>query len=352
MPGTQHRILLLSALLTACLSAAPPLTTIQDTIYKADGTRFTGVLEIEWKTFRAIDGSEVAQNAMSVRITNGQLAVALVPTTTALRPLSYTVRYTVEGRTQQFTEYWSVPPSSVPLRLKDVRTSGPVAAALTTTPTTIGTQDVTGLRTELDLRPVRGASYQAGRTAVLGDTGAIEGAIGAAGDCVRVDGSSGPCGTGGLMFVDAETPAGTLDGANRTFRLSGVPFPAGSLVLYRNGILLKQGTGYTLLNDTITFSALETPRQSDLLIAWYRVDSGATLTINVADMETPAGTINGVNNLFTLSAAPVPAASLQLFRNGLLQKTGVDFNLAVNTITFLPVSTPRAGDILQATFRK
>jgi hypothetical protein len=30
----------------------------------------------------------------------------------------------------------------------------------------------------------------------------------------------------------------------------------------------------------------------------------------------------------------------------------VDFTVAVDTITFLPVSTPRSGDILQATFRK
>lgn len=352
MPATHRRTLFLAALVTACLAAAPSLTTIQDTVYKADGTRFTGVLEIEWKTFRAADGSEVLQNALSVRVVNGQLAVPLVPTTNTAKPVSYTVRYTVEGRTQQFTEYWSVPASSVPLRLKDVRISGPIAAPLTATPGVVGVQDIAGLRTELDLRPARGASYQPGRTAVVGYSGAIEGAIGAAGDCVRVDGSSGPCGTGGLVFVDAETPLGAMDSANRTFKLSGAPSPPSSLTLFRNGVLLQQGTGYTLSNDTLTFSALETPRPNDLLTAWYRVDSGATVTMDVGGMETPAGAINGVNNAFTLSAAPLPAASLQLYRNGLLQKAGVDFTIAVNTITFLPVSTPRTGDILQATFRK
>jgi hypothetical protein len=351
MPGTQCRLLFLSAMAAGCLFAVPPLTTIQDTIYKADGSRFTGVLEIEWKTFRAADGTEIAQNTASVRVMNGQLSVSLVPTTNALKPVSYTVRYTVEGRTQQFTEYWSVPQSTVALRLKDVRTNGPIAAPLTN-PSTIAVQDVGGLRTELDIRPTRGPSYQPGRAAVLGFSGGIEGAIGNPGDCVRVDGSSGPCGTGGLMFVDGETPLGAMNGANRTFTLSATPSPSGSLSLFRNGMLLQQGTAYTLSESTITFSGLETPREGDLLAAWYRVDSGATPTIAVAEMETPAGTLDGANRVFTLSAAPAPAASLQLFRNGLLQRLGTDYTLAVNTITFLPASAPRAGDILQATYRK
>jgi hypothetical protein len=353
MPGTQFRLLFLPALAASCLFAAPPLTTIQDTVYKADGSRFTGLLEIEWKTFRTADGSEIPQNTISLHISNGQLSVSLVPTTNALRPLSYTARYTIEGRTQQFTEYWSVPPSTVPLRLREVRTNGPVASPLTNSPlATIAVQDVGGLRTELDIRPTRGPSYQPGRAAVLGFSGGIEGAIGNPGDCVRVDGSAGPCGTGGLVFVDAETPLGVMDGANRTFTLSAAPSPAGSLVLYRNGMLLKQGTAYTLTDNTITFSALDTPRSGDLLAAWYRIDSGSTVTIDIAPMETPAGTLNGTNRVFTLSAAPVPAASLQLYRNGLLQKAGTDYTLAVNTITFLPASTPRAGDLLQATYRK
>lgn len=37
------------------LWAAPPLTTIRDTIYKADGTRFTGTAVISWMPFDADD---------------------------------------------------------------------------------------------------------------------------------------------------------------------------------------------------------------------------------------------------------------------------------------------------------
>src|SRR5206468_10812599 len=43
--------------------------------------------------------------------------------------------------------------------------------------------------------------------------------------------------------------------------------------------------------------------------------------------------------------------SLQLYRNGLQQLTGVDFTLAGNTITFLSGNVPKASDIVQAFYR-
>jgi len=39
--------------------------------------------------------------------------------------------------------------------------------------------------------------------------------------------------------------------------------------------------------------------------------------------------VDGTNATFALSYAPTPSASLLLFRNGLLQKAGVDYTLAV-----------------------
>jgi hypothetical protein len=74
--------------------------------------------------------------------------------------------------------------------------------------------------------------------------------------------------------------------------------------------------------------------------------------VQFVDAEIPTGTINGANTIFTLSAAPAPAASLMVFRNGILQKAGVDYNLAGNTITFTPVSIPLTGDSLQASYRR
>ena len=110
--------------------------------------------------------------------------------------------------------------------------------------------------------------------------------------------------------------------------------------------------GYTVSGSTVTFAPGSAPAGGDSLTAWYRVDSGATETIAYADLEVPTGVVNGVNREFTLSGIPLPAASLRVYRNGLLQKLGTDYTLAVDRITFLSVATPQVGDILQAAFRK
>lgn len=66
--------------------------------------------------------------------------------------------------------------------------------------------------------------------------------------------------------------------------------------------------------------------------------------------ETPTGAINDVNVTFTLAGNPNPDASLELYKNGVLQKAGgVDFTLSGSTITF--VLAPETGSILLASYR-
>lgn len=81
-------------------------------------------------------------------------------------------------------------------------------------------------------------------------------------------------------------------------------------------------------------------------------------TINFADAEVPAGTIDGNNGNFTLAHIPLESgASLILSRNGIIQKSGIggDFLFAtpnnIATITFQSGSIPQPGDILQAWYR-
>lgn len=63
--------------------------------------------------------------------------------------------------------------------------------------------------------------------------------------------------------------------------------------------------------------------------------------------EALTGTQDGVNDTFTLDAAPNPAASLILVINGMIQTPGgVDFTLVSDTITF--VNAPFASDIIRA----
>ena len=44
-------------------AAAPALTLIQDVLYKADGTRFEGVAQIEWKGFQSGNGPKFLSNS-------------------------------------------------------------------------------------------------------------------------------------------------------------------------------------------------------------------------------------------------------------------------------------------------
>mgnify|MGYP001608936011 CR=1 FL=1 len=70
-----------------------------------------------------------------------------------------------------------------------------------------------------------------------------------------------------------------------------------------------------------------------------------------ADVEVPTGTINGVNDTFTLSYIPNPAASLMLFKNGVFQTSGTDYNLAGLTITYVAGTIPQTGDAHVCSYR-
>ena len=80
------------------------------------------------------------------------------------------------------------------------------------------------------------------------------------------------------------------------------------------------------------------------------ITAGSTTAV-FADSETPSGTMDGSNGTFALASAPLPAASLQLYRNGLQQMSGIDFTLSGATITFLNTSVPKSTDIVQAFYR-
>ncbi len=253
------------------LMAGPVLTTIQDVVYNADGTPYSGFAVIQWTPFVAGDTSQIATQSVTVNITAGNLLVQLVPTTNATPAGYYTVTFTSNGN-DQFTETWSVPPSTKPLRVQAVlMSSGPGASPLITGDTPIPESGVIGLLADLEARPMEGAAYAPGRVAIIDSTGALEGISGNVSDCVHVDGSSGPCGTAapgssGPNFTDAEVPAGIVNGLNGSFTLSAVPIPVSSVALYRNGVLQKVGLDYTLAGNTVQF--MGGLRRSPATLCW------------------------------------------------------------------------------------
>jgi hypothetical protein len=264
------------ALLSAIAWAQPSLTTISDVLFKADGTRFNGLAQFTWVSFESGNGSNIAQQSKTIRIIDGNLFVQLTPTTDAVPAAQYSVKYSSDGKIQ-FTETWAVPSSTTTLRVRDVRTTQPVfppgggggAGAVTT----ILESDVTGLVQDLAARAVKGPGYFNSRAAIINDSGGLEGAVGAGTDCVKVNGTAGPCSAGGggsVVFVDQEVPLGGVDGSNTQFTIVSTPTPTTSLQLFRNGLLQKGGFDYTLTGSTITFVSAATPQPGDTLVAFYR----------------------------------------------------------------------------------
>lgn len=75
-----------------------------------------------------------------------------------------------------------------------------------------------------------------------------------------------------------------------------------------------------------------------------QIDGGGYFVYN----ETPSGTINGVNDTFTLAYTPNPATSLTLTLNGQVLIATDDYTLSGDTITMLTI--PLTGMSLIAKF--
>ena len=292
--------------------AAPPLTIIQDQLYRADGTPYAGYMEIEWNSFEASDQSQIAKQALRLRIFGGQLRTQLVPTTNATPAAFYKVTYISDGKTL-FSETWNVPPSDAILRVRDVRASLPgsvVGGGGIGTVEGVTIADVQGLQAALDERVRAGGSLVPGRAIMLNSFGELESVSGSDGDCVRVDGSSDLCGTGGsatvgASFRDGETPGGLIDGVNAVFTLSNTPSPSNSLLLYRNGLLQKSGVDYTLSGSQVTFLSGSIPQPGDILVGAYRI-MGSPASYPVV-LCSSAGTSTSQSNFVSLGTCTIPA---------------------------------------------
>jgi len=306
----------------SAFAAVPRLTTIQDLLYKADGTRFNGTLTIGWNSFQSTDSATIMTQSTTAKVVNGNLRVQLVPNPATTPPSYYTVTYNSDGRVQ-FQETWLVPGSNTPVRVRDVRVassavSNAVPVGLTggsgSSSGPIPESDVVGLVADLDARPMEGPAFAAGRVAFVNALGAIDSVSGNGSDCLHVDGSSGACGAATPSFVDGDSPAGIVDGSNTAFTLSAVPNPASSLAVYRNGMLQKAVQDFTANGNALTFVTADAPQPGDTLLASYRLGgaSGSTPQTFPAPevLCSGTGTPTTGTSLASIGACTIPAGIL------------------------------------------
>ena len=80
---TRHvisTVVILLALVAPALADTPAMTTISDTVYRADGSPAAGTLLISWPAFTTAAGMPVAAGNTSVSIAaGGAVTVALIP---------------------------------------------------------------------------------------------------------------------------------------------------------------------------------------------------------------------------------------------------------------------------------
>lgn len=81
--------------------------------------------------------------------------------------------------------------------------------------------------------------------------------------------------------------------------------------------------------------------------AWVNITGGSA---NFVDAATPAGTIDGTNDTFSLATTPV-SGSLKLYKNGIQQILGSDYTLSGTTITYVAGNIPQVGDVHRADYR-
>lgn len=335
-------ILLCSIFLIRCALSQSSLTQIRDIVHNADGSPFNGTVTITWNGFTAPDGSTIAPHSTSAQIYNGALSILLVPSTTASAGANYVATYNSNDGLTTWSETWQVPPSATPLLLSQVRQATSSGTGSSGSGSTGGGSTGSGSGSTITLPlPITQVS---GLSAALAN---INSNINTLSQTVQNLPQSGTS----AVFVDAEVPSGSINGTNAAFTLAHTPSPATSLQLYLNGLEQTAGVDFTLSNSAVTFAADAIPRTGDELEAFYRIPGTGPAAL-FTDGETPGGTINGTNLAFTLAAAPAPAMSLRLYKNGMLQQQGRDYTLSGAAITFSSAATaPQAGDTLTASYR-
>jgi len=295
-------------LVAASLSSAG---VIEDAVTNSDGTAFRGWVAIQLSCPAACPGPEGEPRLWSLPVVQGALRVSLPAT--SCEDCRYSVTYLAFDGAQR-TESWAVPAGDRVLRIRDVLREPPpsLRAISPQSVRSITTQipEVNGLPEELDLRARKGPSYQGPRAAIINAAGEVDAAGGDPENCIRVDGTSGPCGSGALAsFIDGEVPAGTMNGVNAAFTIAKSPDPSSSLKVFRNGVLQKQTADYTITGTSIQFVPASIPQTGDLVQAFYRSATASGLPPQV--LCNAAGSVTSATALSSLGTCVLPANLLQ-----------------------------------------
>jgi trimeric autotransporter adhesin len=159
---------------SAALAQSPALTTVSDTVYRADGSPPSGTLLISWPAFTTADGYAVVAGTKSVVLgSGGSFSVQLAPNAGGTPGVAFSVVYQLSDGTVK-SEVWTIGNTS-PQTVAQVRTmagtsaaAGQLAtqqfanAALTNVVHISGNETITGTK-QFAVAPVLPSPTQAGQ---------------------------------------------------------------------------------------------------------------------------------------------------------------------------------------------
>jgi uncharacterized protein YoxC len=376
MLNLRHRLLatILIPTLFVCGAFAQSLTQILDTIHNPDGTTFNGTVVITWNGSSGNGHGNGSKVSASARVFNGALSVFIAPTDTP--GTYYQVVYTSSNGLVTYNETWQVPPSATPLPVSSVRVSstnggsGGSGTGVQYATLPISISQVTSL--SANLSSINGSVSSltsqvndlAATVASTGNITALQTTVNNLNTTVTGLGTTvgGLNSSLGALSSTVSTNGSTLTGLSSTVTglNSTVSGHTGSIANLTSNLssLTSTVTGHTSsltsLNSTVgglntTVNNLGNSLTS-LTATVNTLSAGGSSAIFV-DAEVPSGTMNGINTTFTLANPPAPTTSLNLFRNGLLQRVGIDFTLSGASIAFAGGSVPQPSDSVRAYYR-
>jgi len=131
------RIQVIAFLFPALLAAQPSLTTISETLFAPDGSRYNGAVytELAAKCTAPPGSNYIGAGKGKILVNNGVLATQLVPNTSCTPVTKYKVKYdlvTKTGLSLRYDTYWTVGVSANPVTVSFIETGDAPPAPETT----------------------------------------------------------------------------------------------------------------------------------------------------------------------------------------------------------------------------
>lgn len=161
-------------------------------------------------------------------------------------------------------------------------------------------------------------------------------------------------GLGSTSYARNETPGGSVNGSNVDFTTSST-YATGSLRVHLNGQRLAPGSGVDYVEVAQGFTMQYAPATGDVLLVDYEI-TNTTRFVQGSNssivQETPSGSINSSNKIFTTLLGKYVPNSLEVYLNGLLQSRTTDYaETTPGSGIFTFVTAPVTGDDLRVGYQ-